>query len=67
MNLTEYLKSKGLTLSLVAQEMGISRQALENYGKKFTPTAKTLKKVATAMTNLGVPTTAVDLVPLFVD
>lgn len=65
MDLTEYIKSKGLTTRLVAQEAGISRQALNQYGKAFTPSAKTLKKIATAMTNLGVETTVVDLIPCF--
>ena len=63
MYLKTYIKSKGLTLNLVAQEMGVKRQALAKYGKEFVPTSKTLKKVADAMTTLGVPTTVVDLVP----
>ena len=67
MTLAEYVKSKGLTLTLVAQEMKVSRQAVSLYGKAFTPTTKTLKKMADAMTNLGVPTTVVDLVPYVMD
>ena len=63
MDLVGYIKSKGLTLTLVAQEAKVSRQALSQYGKRFVPTNKTLKKVADAMTALGVPTNVVDLVP----
>ena len=67
MTLAEYVKSKGLTLALVAQEMKVSRQAISQYGKGFIPTTKTLKKMADAMTNLGAPTTVVDLVPYVMD
>ena len=63
--LAKYIENKGLTVKLVSQQMGVSRQAIEKYGKDFTPTAKTLNKIATAMTELGVPTTPIDLVPLF--
>lgn len=61
MKMTEYARSKGLTSAMIAQEMGVTRQALDRYGNSHTPTAKTLKKVAAAMTALGVPTTAVDV------
>lgn len=63
--LTEYIKGKGLTVPLVAQQMGVRKQWLYEFGKANTPTAKSLNKVATAMTELGVPTTPLDLVPLF--
>lgn len=63
--LSDYIYSRGLTPTLVSQKMGVSRQALADYGRKSTPTAKTLCKVAKAMTELGVETTAMDLVPLF--
>lgn len=61
MTINEYLRSKGLKISTVAQEMGVTRQAVEQYGKGFTPTARTLKKMAKAMTALGVPTPAVEI------
>ena len=65
MTFKEYVKARGLTVKLVAQQMGISRQALEHYGKKFNPTGNTLKKIAEAMTELGAETKVVDLVPIF--
>lgn len=62
MTIEQYIKSRGLSTKLVAQAMKISRQALNNYGKKFTPTANTLFKIAEAMTALGAETKVVDLV-----
>lgn len=62
MTVSEFIKRKGLTVRLVAQEMGVTRQAIEQYGKQFVPTAKTLKRLAQAMTVLGVPTTPADIV-----
>lgn len=67
MRMCEYLKSRSLTVKVVAQEMGISNQAVSKMGVEYAPTAKTLKKVAQAMTNLGVPTTAADLVEALYD
>ena len=67
MTFAEYVKSRGLTLTIIAQEMKVSRQALSHYGKDFTPTARTLKNIAIAMTNLGVKTTVVDLIPFFMN
>lgn len=61
MSISNYIRSKGLTVQLVAQKMGVRRQAIDNYGRLFNPTEKTLTKVATAMTALGVPTTVVDI------
>lgn len=61
-SVTEYLHAKGLTGTLVAQQAGITKQAISRYNRGFTPTAKTLIKIAKAMTELGVPTTAVELV-----
>lgn len=62
MTIEQYIKSKGLTTRLVAQKAQMSKQAINNYGVTFTPTAKTLLKLAKAMTELGAPTTVVDLV-----
>ena len=61
MTMKEYAKSRGLTISLIAQKMGVSKQAVSLYGIKFVPTAKTLERTAKAMTELGAPTTVVDL------
>lgn len=61
MTISDYIRSKGLTVRLVAQKMGVRRQAIENYGRQFNPTEKTLTKVAKAMTELGAPTTVVDI------
>ena len=62
MTIEEYIKSRGLITSVVAQKMGVTRQAIQQYGTKFTPTAKTLEKIAKAMTELGAETKVVDLV-----
>lgn len=51
-------RKHGLRPVHVAQTMGISRQAVDQMGKTFVPTAKTLIKVAKAFTALGVPMTA---------
>lgn len=62
MTIEKYIKSRGLTAKLVAQKMGVKRQAINQYGTKFTPTARTLEKLAKAMTELGAATKVVDLV-----
>ena len=62
MTMCEYAKSRGLTITLIAQKVGVSRQAISLYGIKFFPRAKTLEKVARGMTELGAPTTVGDLV-----
>lgn len=61
MTMTEYIYSRGLKSATVAQECKVSRQAIEQLGKSRNPTVKTMKKIAKAMTNLGAPTTVVDL------
>ena len=60
--IAKYIKRHGLTLSAVAEKAGITRQALAQYGQTFGPTVTTLRKVAEAMTALGVPTKVTDLV-----
>lgn len=60
--IAKYIKRHGLTLSAVAEKAGITRQALAQYGHTFSPTLTTLRKVAEAMTALGVPTKVTDLV-----
>lgn len=62
MTMNEYAKSRGLTVRLISQKMSVSRQAVEQYGKQHMPTVKVLEKIAKAMTELGAPTTVVDLV-----
>lgn len=61
MTVKEYIVKRGLSVRLVAQKMGVKRQAVEKYGKEYSPTEKTLTKIATAMTALGAPTTVLDL------
>lgn len=65
MTLEEYIKNKGLTSKIVYQQMGVSRQAFERYNKGHAPTARTQARIAKAMTELGVPTTVVDIMPCF--
>lgn len=62
--IARHIKSKVLTLTAVAEKAGIKRQALAQYGETFSPTLKSLTKVAKAMTALGVPTTVNDLVSI---
>ncbi len=62
MTMNEYAKRRGLTVRLISQKMSVSRQAVEQYGKQYMPTVKVLEKTAKAMTELGAPTTVVDLV-----
>lgn len=61
MYLSDYITKKGLSVRLVAQACGMSRQNIYEYGRGFTPTYKSLKKIADAMTGMGVPTTVVEL------
>lgn len=67
MTIEKYIKSRGLTVRLVAQKMGVTRQAIVKYGTKFTPTARTLDKLAKSMTELGAETKVVDLVKVLYD
>ena len=62
MTMNEYVKNRGLTVKLIAQKLRVSRQAVAKYGDGHVPTAKVLEKIARAMTELGAPTTVVDLV-----
>lgn len=61
MTVKEYIIKRGLSVRLVAQKMGVRRQAVDKYGKVYAPTEKTLTRIAAAMTELGAPTTVVDL------
>lgn len=62
MKLTAYMRERGLIASHVAVKLRVSRQYLDQYdiGNR-SPTLKTLKKIAAAMTELGAPTTVADL------
>ena len=64
MRISEYIRSRGLRSAHVAQKAGMSRQGMEQFGNPkygFNPTVKSLEKIAAAMTELGAPTTVVDL------
>ncbi len=61
MTLSEYIRSKGVTVPLLAQEMNVSRQAIYKWGKNYVPTAKTLKRISAALGNLGVTATPVEI------
>lgn len=61
MKVADYIKSRGISVRLVAQEAKISTQAVYGYCVTYTPTANTLRKIAGAMTRLGVETTAADI------
>lgn len=65
--MTKYITERGLTTKLVAQKAGVTRQAIQQYGTKFTPTARTLEKLAKAMTELGAETKVLDLVRVLYD
>lgn len=67
MTLAKYVKSRGLTLTLVAQEMNVKKQMLSAYGNGRKPNCETLKRIANAMTTLGAETQVIDLVPLFIN
>lgn len=66
MTMKEYAKSRGLRVSLIAQQMGVQRQMLSQYdGKTRAPRVDTMKRIANAMTDLGATTTLADLVRAF--
>lgn len=59
----KYLRSRGLRVKTLAQELKVSNQAISKLGENgVSPNIKTLHSIATALTNLGFPTTVVDLV-----
>ena len=62
MTLQEFLKEKGLRPAHVAQKIGVSLEAIEKYGRGHNPFVSTMEKVAQAMTELGVPTKAIDII-----
>ncbi len=61
MTLAEFIKSKGITVKLLSQEMKISKQAVSKWGNKYMPTAKSLKRISNALNNLGVETSPVEI------
>ncbi len=64
MTMKEYAKSRGLEVKQIAKKMGVTRQNVYKIGSDplQPPRVGTLLKVAKAMTELGAPTTVVDLV-----
>lgn len=66
--LSEYIKSKGLNMRSVCQDMGVSRQSFSQYGTGVRGmNANTYKKIAESMTRLGVPTKARDIMIAIAD
>ena len=62
MKLTKYINERGLIANHVAVKLGVTRQYLDQYDAGArSPTLKTLTRIATAMTELGAPTTVADL------
>lgn len=61
MTMTKYLRTRGLNIRLVAQELGVTRQSIAQYNGKKMPRVDTMKRIAAAMTELGAPTTVVEL------
>ena len=61
MTMTDYINSRGLNVRIVANEMKVSRQAVAKYTSDVMPRVGTMKRIAAAMTALGAPTTAVDI------
>ena len=61
MKLSTYINEKGLVTAHVAQQMGVSRQQLDQYSNDHFPTLKTTIRIADAMTKLGKPTTVADI------
>lgn len=61
MTLREYIIDRGLTPGIMAQTMGVSRQQISKWNQSNMPTVKTLKKLADTMTELGAPTTVLDI------
>lgn len=65
MRIVDYIRSKGLIAAHVANKAKITRQTISQYGDKnygYMPTAKSLERIAQAMTEMGVETKVVDLV-----
>lgn len=62
MKIGEYFRSRGLSTKLMAQKLGVTRQALEQYTNgKHKPNYRTVEKIAVAMTEMGVETTIADI------
>ena len=67
MTANDYIRSRGLVPAVVSQKMGVSRQCIDQWGKTRNPTAKSIQRLAKAMTDLGVPTSIVDIVAAVYD
>lgn len=62
MTIVDYINSRGLTVRIVCQKIGVTKQALSDYSNaKNGPTLKTLTRLAEGMTALGAPTSVADL------
>ena len=62
MTIATFAKSRGLTAGMIAQKMGVAREMIYAYGKNgVMPTVRTIERIAKAMTELGVPTTPVEV------
>lgn len=61
MKLANYINSRGLVVAHVAQEMGVSRQQLDQYNENRLPTLRTTVRIVDAMTKLGAPTSVADV------
>lgn len=61
MTIATFARSRGLTAGMIAQKMGVSREMVYLYGKDKMPTVRTMERIAKAMTDLGVPTTPVEV------
>lgn len=59
--MTDYLRNRGLNICVVAQKLGVTRQAIAKYNGNKMPRVDTMERIARAMTELGAPTTVVDL------
>ena len=62
MTIATFAKSRGLTAGMIAQKMGVAREMVYAYGRGgIMPTVRTMERIAKAMTELGVPTTPVEV------
>ncbi|HIU79517.1 MAG TPA: hypothetical protein IAC67_01210 [Candidatus Coproplasma excrementipullorum] len=57
----DYANQRDIPMKLLAQQMGVSTKYLYKIGDTRTPTARTIGKIALAMTELGAPTTSLQL------
>lgn len=64
----ELLKKYNIPQPLLANEMGLTRQAVNLwFSGKITPKPRSIKKIAEAMNRLGAETTQIEVYEAFVD